>query len=58
MWCCMHNILTEEAQAALLINQKTYDLIINEKPMIVAPLMYKTMMKLATLDGKATGTAL
>ena len=31
---------------------------VNGQPKIVAPLMYKTMTRLATLDGNATVTAL
>ena len=33
-------------------------MIVNGQPKIVAPLMYKTMMRLATLDGNAMVTAL
>ena len=33
-------------------------MIVNGQPKIVAPLMYKTMMRLATLDGNASVTNL
>ncbi len=33
-------------------------MLVNGKPKVVTPLMYMAMMRLATLDGKATVTAL
>jgi hypothetical protein len=58
MWCCLYNSLTEEAKATLLTYQKDDKITVNGEPKVVAPLMYKTIMRLATLDGNATLTAL
>jgi hypothetical protein len=58
MWRCLYSSLTEEAKATLLTYKKDYEVMVNGQPKIVAPLMYKTMMRLATLDGNATVTAL
>jgi hypothetical protein len=58
MWHCLYNSLTEEAKATLLTYWKDYEIIINVEPKVVAPLMYKTIMRLVTLDGNATVTAL
>jgi hypothetical protein len=58
MWRCLYNSLTEEAKATLLTYRQDYELTVNGEPKVVAPLMYKTIMRLATLDGKATVTAL
>jgi hypothetical protein len=58
MWHCLYNSLTEEAKAMLLTYQKDYELIVNCEPKVAAPLMYKTIMRLATLNGKATVTTL
>ena len=58
MWRCLYSSLTEEAKATLLTYKKDYEVLVNGKPKVVAPLMYKTIMRLATLDGNATVTAL
>eukprot|EP00804_Cyclotella_cryptica_P030718 CCRYP_009136-RA/>CCRYP_009136-RA protein AED:0.27 eAED:0.27 QI:0/-1/0/1/-1/1/1/0/399 len=58
MWRCLYNSLTKEAKATLLTYRQDYELMVNGEPKPVAPLMYKTIMRLATLDGKATVTAL
>jgi hypothetical protein len=58
MWRCLYNSLTEEAKATLLTYRQDYELMVNGSTKVVAPLMYKTIMRLATLDGKATVTAL
>ena len=58
MWRCLYSSLTEEAKATLLTYKKDYEVMVNGQPKIVAPLMYKTMMRLATLDGNAMVTAL
>jgi hypothetical protein len=42
----------------LITYPKDYELIVNSEPKVTAPLMYTTIMRLATLDGKATITAL
>ncbi len=42
----------------LLTYQKDCESHVNGKPNVVAPLMYKIMMRLATLDGKGTVTTL
>ena len=53
-----YNSLTEKAKATLLTYQKDYKIIVNGEYKVVAPLMYKTIMRLATLDGNANVTAL
>ena len=58
MWRCLYNSLTKEAKAMLLTYRKDYEIIINGEPKVVARLMYKTIMRLVTLDGNATVTAL
>ena len=59
MWSCLYNSLTEEDKATLLTYRKDYKILVNSEPKVVAkPLVYKTMMRLATLDGKATVTTL
>ncbi len=58
MWHCLYRSLIEEAKATLLTYKKDYEILVNEEPKVVAPLMYKTIMRLATLDGNATVTAL
>jgi hypothetical protein len=58
MWCCLYTSLTEEAKAMLLTYQKDYEITINREPKVVALLVYKTIMRLATLDGNVTVTAL
>jgi len=58
MWCCLYNSLTKEAKATLLTYKKDYEILVNGESKVVAPLMYKTIMRLATLDGNATITAL
>jgi hypothetical protein len=58
MWHCLYNSLTEEAKATLLTYCKDYEIAINGEPDVVAPLMYKAIMRLTILDGKATITVL
>ena len=58
MWCCLNSSLTEEATTTLLTCKKDHKMIDNGEPKVVALLMYKTIMRLATLDGNATITAL
>jgi hypothetical protein len=58
MWHCLYSSLTKEAKATLLTYKRDYEVMVNGQPKIVAPLMYKTMMRLATLDGNTTVTAL
>ncbi len=58
MWHCLYSSLTEEAKAMLFTYKKDYEILVNGEPKVVAPLMYKTIMRLATLDGNATITAL
>ena len=58
MWRCLYNSLTEEAKATLLTYRKDYEILVNGESKVAAPLMYKTIMRLATLDGNATVTAL
>ncbi len=52
MWHCLYNSLTKEAKVTLLTYCKDYEILINGEPKIVAPLMYKTIMRLATLYSK------
>ena len=58
MWHCLYSSLTQEAKAMLLTYKKDYEILVSEEPKAVAPLMYKTIMRLATLDGNVTVTAL
>ena len=58
MWRCIYNTLTEEAKATLLTYSTDYVVQVQGQPKEVGPLMYKTMMRLATLDGNATVQAL
>ncbi len=58
MWHCLYSSLTQEAKATLLTYKKDNEILINEEPKVVAPLMYKSIMRLAMLDGNATVTAL
>ncbi len=58
MWRCLYSSLTEEAKAMLLTYKKDYEILVNGEPKLVAPLLYKTIMRLATLDGNATITTL
>lgn len=43
-----------EAKAMLLTYKKDYEILVNREQKVLAPLMYKTIRRLATLDGKAT----
>jgi hypothetical protein len=58
MWRCLYKCLTKEAKATLLTYRKDYEIIIIGELKVVAPLMYKMIMRLATLDGNTTVTAL
>jgi hypothetical protein len=58
MWRCLYSSLTEEAKATLLTYKRDYEILVNSVPKVVTPLMYKTILRLATLDGNATVTAL
>ena len=54
MWRCIYETLTEEAKATLLTYSDSYTVEHNNKKHTVAALMYKTIMRLATLDNNAT----
>ena len=58
MCCCLCSSLTKEANAMLLAYCKDYEVNVNGEPRAVAPLMHKTIMRLAILGGNATITAL
>ena len=55
---CLYNSLTKEAKAMSLTYLKDYELIVNSEPEVIAPFINKTIMRLTTLDGKATATSL
>ena len=48
----------QRGKATLLTYNKDYDMEVNGKTNVVAPLMYKVIMRLATWDRNATVTAL
>jgi hypothetical protein len=59
MWRCIYNTLTKEAKAKLLTYLDDFKMPnASGKMTEVGPLMYKTMMRLATLDNNATVQAL
>ena len=58
MWRCLYNSLTKETKVTLLTYRKDYEIAVNGEPKVVAPLMYKAIMRLATLDCNATMRAL
>ena len=58
MWLYLYSSLTKKAKAILLTYKKDYEILVNGELKVVVPLMYKTIMRSATLDGNATITAL
>ena len=54
MWRCIYETLTEDAKATLLTYASSYTVEHNNKKHTVAALMYKTIMRLATLDNNTT----
>jgi hypothetical protein len=58
MWHCLYNSLAKEAKATLLTYCKDSEIIVNGESKFVAPLMFKTIMRFAMLDGNATVTAI
>ena len=53
---CLYNSLTKEDNATLLTYQKGFEMEVNGETKVMAPLMCKVIMRLATLDGNATDT--
>ncbi len=53
MWCCFNDSLTKQAKAKVLSYCNNYKINNNGVYKIVAPLLYKTIMRLATLDSNA-----
>ncbi len=53
MWHCTNNSLTKQAKAKVLSYCKDYKIYNNGNKKIAAPLLYKTVMGLATLDSNA-----
>ncbi len=54
MWRCINDSLTEQAKAKVLSYREDYEIDDNGTKKIAAPLLYKTVMRLATLDSNAT----
>ncbi|KAL7461530.1 hypothetical protein ACHAXS_001949 [Conticribra weissflogii] len=54
MWRCINNSLTKQAKAKVLSYRNDCEINNNGVKKIAAPLLYKTIMHLATLDSNAT----
>lgn len=50
--------VSPRGQSTLLSYNRDYEILINWEPKVVAPLLYKTIIRLATLDENTTVTAL
>ncbi len=58
MWRCINDSITKQAKAKVLSYRDDYEINNNGVKKIAAPLLYKTIMRLATLDSNATNRQL
>jgi len=58
MWRCLMATLTDEAKAKVIAFRNEFEHFENNQTYTSAPLLLKTMMRLATLDNKATSETL
>ena len=58
MWRCLMASLTDDAKAKVIAFCKEFEHVENNQTFTSAPLLLKTMMRLATLDNKATSEKL
>ena len=58
MWRCLMSTLTDDAKAKIIAFRNEFEQVENNQTYTSAPLLLKTMMRLATLDNKATSETL
>jgi hypothetical protein len=58
MWRCLMATLTDDAKAKVIAFRNEFEHVENNQTYTSAPLLLKTMMRLATLDNKATSETL
>ena len=58
MWRCLMATLTDDAKAKVIAFRNEFEQVQNNQTYTSAPLLLKTMMRLATLDNKATSETL